>query len=261
MAGTDLRHVAGTSREQLTPAQPGPMSTIARSTGGQQDFLGLFVQDLYAPAEFIEVSAAVRADWWRNRDGRRQLLRMDGGAGDDRFDDRAAGELSPRLGVLVRPSARTRVRGTAYRAFRAPNLNELYRPFQVGTVLTGANESLRSERLSGAELGVEGLWPSVGSLRIAGFASTLTDPIANVTLAAPAPDGTTRQRQNLGRVTSRGVDVAADGRLPLGLIVSAALHAGALPGQRGPRPARSGVPGHPPRPTPSGPPGAGLVVA
>jgi iron complex outermembrane receptor protein len=220
MAGSDLRHVDGTSTEQLNPAMPMPDSPTQRRAGGEQDFLGLFAQDVYAPAEFLELSAALRADWWRNRQGRRQLSRMDGIATEQAFADRTETELSPRLGMLVRPSPQTRVRGSVYQAFRAPNLNELYRPFQVGTVLTAANEGLKSERLRGAELGVEGLLHAVGSLRLTGFVNMLTDPIANVTLAMPLPDGAGRQRQNLGRVTARGFDASADGRLPLGFTLT-----------------------------------------
>jgi iron complex outermembrane receptor protein len=220
MAGSDLRHVDGTSTEQLNPAVPMPDSLTQRRAGGKQDFLGVFAQDVYAPAEFLELSGAVRADWWRNRQGLRQLTRMDGTGAEEVFADRTEAELSPRLGLLVRPSPQTRVRGSVYQAFRAPNLNELYRPFQVGAVLTAANEQLKSERLRGAELGVEGLLRSIGSLRVTGFVNVLTDPIANVTLAMPLPDGAGRQRQNLGRVTARGVDVTADGRLPLGLTLS-----------------------------------------
>lgn len=41
-----------------------------------------------------------------------------------------------------------------YRAFRQPTLNELYRSFRVGDVLTFANENLRAERLTGGEFGV-----------------------------------------------------------------------------------------------------------
>jgi iron complex outermembrane receptor protein len=220
MLGSDLRHVDGTSTEQLSPAMPMPDSPTQRRAGGEQDFLGVFAQELYAPAEFLELAAALRADWWRNRQGLRQLTRMDGTGSEEAFADRTEAELSPRLGLLVRPSPQTRVRGSVYQAFRAPNLNELYRPFQVGTVLTAANEQLKSERLNGAELGVEGLLRSVGSLRLTGFLNVLTDPIANVTLAMPLPDGAARQRQNLGEVTARGVDVTADGRLPFGLTLS-----------------------------------------
>ncbi len=90
--------------------------------------------------------------------------------------------LALRLGLLSRPTARTRVRATAYRAFRAPTLNELYRPFQVGTVLTAANEALDAEQLLGADVGVEGLVGEAGAVRLTGFWNVLEDPIVNVTL-------------------------------------------------------------------------------
>ena len=41
-----------------------------------------------------------------------------------------------------------------YRAFRAPTINELYRTFRVGNVLTLNNPYLNAERLTGAEAGV-----------------------------------------------------------------------------------------------------------
>ena len=97
------------------------------------------------------------------------------------------------------------MRASGYRAFRAPTLNELYRPFQVGTVLTAANERLRPETLWGSELGGQVVVERL-SAQATGFWNRLSDPIANVTLAEPM-DGATRQRQNLGRARIAGVDL------------------------------------------------------
>ena len=55
--------------------------------------------------------------------------------------------MAPRLSVLFRATDRLALTASAYRAFRAPTLNELYRNFRVGNVLTIANESLAPERL------------------------------------------------------------------------------------------------------------------
>ena len=79
--------------------------------------------------------------------------------------------------------------------FRAPTLNELYRQFRVGTVLTLANNQLGPERLVGGEAGV-----SVGPVRnltwrATWFDNRIKDPVSNVTLttvperdpAAPEP--------------------------------------------------------------------------
>jgi outer membrane receptor protein involved in Fe transport len=113
------------------------------------------------------------------------------------------------------------VRASAYRAFRAPTLNELYRPFQVGTVLTAPNPGLGAEVLTGAEAGPE---LALGRLvfRATAFASVLDDPITTVTLAAPLPDGATRRRENLGRARFRGVEAELSARLARWLRAGAA---------------------------------------
>ena len=120
----------------------------------------------------------------------------------------------------VHPSARGSVtwqasplwslRGTAYRAFRAPTLNERFRNFRAGDTLTQANEALVAERLTGGELSAllaDGPW----SARATFFHTTLDDAIANVTLSV-TPALTTRQRQNAAQVRSRGVELEGDWR-------------------------------------------------
>ena len=120
----------------------------------------------------------------------------------------------------VHPSARGSVtwqatplwslRGTAYRAFRSPTLNERFRNFRAGDTLTQANEALVAERLTGGEISAllaQGPW----SGRATFFHTSLDDAIANVTLSV-TPALTTRQRQNAADVRSRGVELEADWR-------------------------------------------------
>jgi outer membrane receptor protein involved in Fe transport len=212
-AGADVRRVAGTSDERLFPASPNPMSTSLRRTGGGQHFGGLFLQDLYTVTPEVEIMAALRWDVWRNVDGSRRVERVGGEEETATFEDRSEQQLSPRLGVRLRPWEWLTVRASGYRAFRAPTLNELYRPFQVGTVLTAANEALRAERLVGGEAGVEAAALRGFTARVTGFWNELDEPITNVTLVAPLPDGSQRQRQNLGRARVRGVEVGTDWRV------------------------------------------------
>ncbi len=211
--GLDVRRVAGTSEERLFPPQPTPTAPVLRAAGGTQRSGGLFLQDLYTVSPALELSAALRMDLWRNTHGEQRVERASGDVETLTFNDRTEQQLSPRLGLRLRPLEWLTLRASGYRAFRAPTLNELYRPFQVGTVLTAANAALRAERLWGAEAGLEaessrGLTP-----RITGFWNVLDDPITNVTLAEPLPDGATRQRQNLGRALVRGVETSLDWRL------------------------------------------------
>jgi outer membrane receptor protein involved in Fe transport len=107
------------------------------------------------------------------------------------------------------------LRASVNRAFRAPTLGELYRPFTVGTISTAANPNLTAETMVGAEAGIE--WTPARALRAraTGFWNELHDPIVNVTLPsppAPLADGSTRQRQNLGKARVQGVELAVEAR-------------------------------------------------
>jgi outer membrane receptor protein involved in Fe transport len=92
-------------------------------------------------------------------------------------------------------------------------MNELYRSFRVGNVLTLANENLLAERLTGGEAGIR--FNSTSERLVARgsfFWNEITRPVANVTLAI-TPALITRQRQNLGRTRSRGLELEADARI------------------------------------------------
>jgi len=203
--GVDAQRVAGTATDTLTPAMVAATTLVKRAAGGEQRFFGVFAQDAARLTPELEVAAAVRLDGWQNLDASRTLTLGDGSATTTPLADASKLQLDPRIGALLHVSRDVAVRASAYRAFRAPTLNELYRPFQVGTVLTAANDKLRPETLWGGELGaqivVEGL-----SLSSTAFWNRLSDPIANVTLATPM-DGATRERQNLGSTRIFGLDL------------------------------------------------------
>jgi outer membrane receptor protein involved in Fe transport len=96
-----------------------------------------------------------------------------------------------------------------YRGFRAPTLNELYRAFRVGNVQTQSNPDLAAERLTGGEVGANVFaFDRRLNLRSNFFWDDIVNPIANVTLNANS-NPIQRQRQNLGRTRSRGVELDA----------------------------------------------------
>jgi outer membrane receptor protein involved in Fe transport len=98
-----------------------------------------------------------------------------------------------------------RARGSVYRSFRAPTLNELYREFRAGNAVTQANAALRPEKLFGAEAGFD-LVGELATLRFTAYRNSLGDLITNVTLSA-TPDLIVRQRQNAAEALSRGFEV------------------------------------------------------
>jgi outer membrane receptor protein involved in Fe transport len=203
--GVDAQRVTGTATDTLFPPMVQPSSLVMRAAGGEQRFAGAFVQDAMQVTPALQVAAALRLDGWQNLAASQTLTHGDGSAMTTPFADTSKLQLDPRLGALVHLTSDVAVRASAYRAFRAPTLNELYRAFQVGNVLTAANDRLRPETLWGGELGTQIGLPGV-SLQATAFWNQLADPIANVTLAQPL-DGAARQRQNLGKTQIFGLDL------------------------------------------------------
>jgi outer membrane receptor protein involved in Fe transport len=214
LAGVDLRRIEGVSRERIFPIAGSERALSTRNAGGEQLLAGAFVQDLYTVSERVELEAALRADLIRDYAGESTLGYTDGAREQARFLARSNYALSPRLGALVQASDLLTLRGSLYRAFRAPTLNELYRPFQVGTILTAANSELSPELLHGFEVGLALTPLDALVLRTTGFWSRLESPISNVTLTDPRADGAMRQRQNLGHARVRGLEASIEQRWP-----------------------------------------------
>ncbi|HEY6106388.1 MAG TPA: TonB-dependent receptor, partial [Anaeromyxobacteraceae bacterium] len=136
VAGADARWIDGEVRETLYPATipppPALSPVVQRNGGGKQQLYGVFAEDVYDVSQAVQVTAALRYDYWANLNGNIFQQRDDGSTQSDLFSFRRDGQLDPRLGLRVRASDWLTLRAAAYHAFRAPNLDELYRSFQVG---------------------------------------------------------------------------------------------------------------------------------
>ena len=196
-AGVDLHRVYGRSLEDL--AAPSPV--LSRRTGGEQQSAGIFVEELLRPAASLQVQAAARVDGWRNLGGVRRETLASGADRDTSVAGRSDAQVSPRVGLRVAPIQGVAVRAAGYRSFRAPTLNELYRPFQVGPVRTEANPDLGPETLWGGEAGVD-VGGSRRSLTATAFLSRLGNPVVNAT-AGPNQ----QVRQNLGAARIWGLEL------------------------------------------------------
>jgi outer membrane receptor protein involved in Fe transport len=201
IGGGDLNEVIGASNEILLTG-----TNKARDGGGRQRTLGLFGEDIFHRAKWTVIAAA-RVDDWKNFRGILTTVPVTGPPVVTNYPERTDVALSPRLSVLRTISDHVSVTGSVYRAFRAPTLNELYRTFRVGNVLTLNNAALNAERLTGAEAGVNVTsWGGRLSTRGTFFWSDIVDPVANVTLTT-TPTLITRKKENLGRTRSRGVEL------------------------------------------------------
>lgn len=138
------------------------------------------------------IGAAVRVETWRTSAG----------------ESNSHVFLSPRLWAAYAPSSELTLRAQFQTGHRGPTINELYRPFRVGSIITEANPLLRPESARGVEAGAS--WHRRGhTVRALGFWSRVDDAIVNVTLSSDGPV-ILRQRQNAARITARGLEVEAE---------------------------------------------------
>ncbi len=176
LAGADFERAEGFSTDRLVP-------TGTRFGGGDRLQHGTFVQ-FNAGTPSARVFAGARYHF---------------AGGDEKF-------FSPSAGFAL-GRGRFRLRGSGYRSFRAPTLNELYREFRVGNTDTLPNAGLRSESLTGGELGLD---YNGENTRITAtlFRNSLDRLITNVTLSV-APTAITRQRQNAAAALAQGFEANA----------------------------------------------------
>jgi outer membrane receptor protein involved in Fe transport len=205
LAGAETRHVDGVTTETRVV---GGVPQTPTSAGGEQQTVAGFTQVTIDAAPRLSIVGGLRVDHWEN-------------TGEFSGNSQSLTPVSPRVAASFRAASNVTVRGTVYRAFRTPTLNELYRNFRAGDAQTLANESLEAESLTGSEASV--LWtPGANTVRGTLFFTTLDDAIANVTLTV-TPTLTTRQRQNAGSVNARGFELEMERRLTSQLAVSGML--------------------------------------
>ena len=213
-AGTDWRWVDGDSLEDAMDAVTGTTIVTQRVSGGSQRSIGLFVQDMFSPMANFTLTLGARVDSWRNSDAHNLETTVATGlpTANHRpsLPDKSDTVLNPRVAALYHFSDRVSAWGTISSAFRAPTLNELYRQFRVGALLTLANDQLGPERLFGGEIGLNVAAARNVTVRATWFDNRVKNPVFNVTRTDLV---NTQQRQNIGRTRVRGIQTDVDYRL------------------------------------------------
>lgn len=224
-AGGDWRWVDGDSEEDGLDAVTGTTVTLRRVSGGTQNGLGVFVQDIFTVTSALTVTGSVRIDRWRNYDAHNLEHSVPSGTPTGNHNaalpDKRDTVTSPRIAAIYRLTDRVSVWANVGAGFRAPTLNELYRQFRVGTVLTLANNQLGPERLKGGEVGIQIAPFRQLAWRTTWFDNRITDPVSNVTLSTSGAN-VTQQRQNLGATRVSGVQTSAEYRAGASWRVSSA---------------------------------------
>ena len=207
LAGLDGTYVQGVSLETTFN---GGARTANLSNGGTQEYLGAFIEGILQVTRRWSVTLAGREDLWSNYDAHSIRIPVHGSETLIDYPARGQNAFSPRISTSFRLTDRVVLYASGYRSFRAPTLNELYRSFRVGNVVTNANAFLRAERFSGGEAGVRTtMWNNRIAVHGGVFGGVVNNPVANVTISV-TPSLITRMRENLGRTQSVGLQAGTD---------------------------------------------------
>jgi vitamin B12 transporter len=215
-AGLDMRAASGEESEKSSFVNGA--FTKGRVAGGDTLIYGAYAEGAWRSGGWL-LTGGARVDRWSTAHGHRIETTLATGAVtlNPAIADKSGSVPTARAG-LRRDFGGMYVRTAGYAGFRAPSLNELYRPFRVGNNITEANENLKPETLYGGELAV-GADGGPFSWSATGFVNQLKDPITNVTQGVgPATfpraglvpaGGIFFQRQNAGAINATGVEADA----------------------------------------------------
>jgi len=187
--------------------------TRERRIPGEQMFGGGFFQDFWSPWWRVNVIAGARVDYWRNYGASKTETVLPANTTTTTvFPDVSKTTVTSRAGLVFRATRAVSVRGAFYQGFRAPTLDELYRSFRVGNVVTNANPNLGPEHVNGYEFGVNQQVTSRIFWRATLFADRLDNVVSNVTIST-TPTLITQQRENLGYANVKGAEAEVGYRL------------------------------------------------
>jgi outer membrane receptor protein involved in Fe transport len=229
--GIDARGTSGATHE-LFSFSSGSFN-MRRVAGGRTFVGGIYAEAAKRSAGWL-FTAGLRADQWSSTGGfLTQSVRSTGAVTLNQHFPSRNGVLPTARGGIRRDFGDLYLRSAAYAGFRAPTLNELYRPFRLGNNFTEANPGLTPEKLYGVELGIGGGAAQFGWDTTL-FWNKLESAITNVTIGHgphtfPQPvgflpsGGLLIERQNAGDIIAYGLEADAHYRVNDALTFKAAL--------------------------------------
>jgi outer membrane receptor protein involved in Fe transport len=206
--GVDHRQVRGASDEV---AYVSGLPTIRTGVGGGQRLTSLFINDRFVRSRLV-VNLSARGDFWNNYDGLSVSTPVSSETSAvTSFADRNYSRFSGRGGLSFQATSRVNLFASVSSSFRAPTLNELYRGFRVGNVITQPNDGLMPEKAWEID---SGLLYSTARFRVRGslFRNRIADTVSNITIST-SPSLITRQRRNVGRTVAQGFELEVEGRV------------------------------------------------
>jgi len=185
--------------------------SLSNGNGGETRTQALYAQDIWSLAPGWALTPGLRWENWRAFAGYRA---KDFSATRVRTDyaDRSKSALSPKLALAWKPSPLWNARLSLAEAYRFPTVGELFQgSISANGSVTNNDPNLRPERALDKDLTVERSLGKDGLLRVSLFEEDVRRALINQsTLLA---NGTSFSgTQNVGRIRTRGAEIAYDRR-------------------------------------------------
>ncbi|MCZ6675382.1 MAG: TonB-dependent receptor [Verrucomicrobia bacterium] len=217
LAGGDFRQAEGSANELTRNLGAG--FTRERQEGGDQSFVGAFLTIQTLPDQDSSLEGTIRFDHWNQENGFRKEFNLETGAQtrDTQYPHKSGDVVSLNAKYNRQLDPNWSISGLAFSGFRAPTLNELYRPFRVRNDITESNPDLRKETSTGGELSLH-YQDEANTLQLSVFYYSLDDMVTNVflhndtgfdALCGFVPGGgSCNQRRNVEDSEVQGLEVA-----------------------------------------------------
>lgn len=203
-AGVDLRQLDGEDRGHEFDSTG--KETVYRISGGNQRFVGFFVQGSVVPSTRLEILVSGRVDTWRSYSG--ETVSTPGGTVT--YEDSTRGTFDPRLSVRYSLADGLSARVGVYRGFRAPTLQDLYRYNLTRSQQIQPNPLLGPETMVGGDLGLD-VTKGVLTGQVNLFLNRVKDQVSRVFVTNVPVQ--TLQPRNVGVTRSRGFELMSEVRL------------------------------------------------
>lgn len=182
---------------------------------GNQNFYSFFLNDDITLGKQVNATVGARYDHWENLNGKF----YDDKSGDPttiHYDKATSDVVSPKAGLVYRPTEQIRIRSTYAMGFKAPNMYYMYNATPLGTSFRLGNPELKPERMTySIDLGADYTLNSQLEVSATYFMSSFKDFLDDVLIddsKVPSyfdPGGLpVRQYINIGKVNLQGVEAS-----------------------------------------------------
>lgn len=178
--------------------------TIGDWADGNSRSMALYAQDEIEITDRLTIYAGARYDRW-STDGD---IFIKGALSS--YDTRTSSAINPKASAVYKLDNGTIIKGAVGKAFRAPNLSDMYSTWGTSTIYW-SNPDLKPELVTTAEIGAEHEFKTGTLLRATYYQSDITDLIYSTT------SGANRYKFNAGTAETKGIDLEARQKLLDGL--------------------------------------------